>query len=87
MQIIRIAARKDGFRRCGLAHSASPTDYPSDRFSSEVLDQLKAEPMLVVQELDRSDAAPEESKKDDAGKSDKGKKAKSGDQPASSEAA
>ncbi|PWR17639.1 hypothetical protein DKG74_20740 [Zavarzinia aquatilis] len=48
---IRIAARQDGFRRAGLAHTARPADYPLDRFSDEQLDALLDEPMLVVEVL------------------------------------
>lgn len=49
--MIRIISKKDGFRRCGIAHSSKPTDYPDDQFSKKELKRLKAEPMLVVQEL------------------------------------
>lgn len=51
MNKIRITAKKDGFRRCKMAHSAKATDYPGDHFSSDQLEALKAEPMLVVQEI------------------------------------
>lgn len=47
--MISISSKHDGFRRCGIAHSAAPTDYPDDRFTSEELEQLQAEPMLVVE--------------------------------------
>ncbi|MGQ0622763.1 MAG: HI1506-related protein [Panacagrimonas sp.] len=50
--IIRITAKVNGFRRCGVAHSAEPTDYDVVRFSREQLDILKAEQMLVVQEIE-----------------------------------
>ncbi|SPD73810.1 conserved hypothetical protein [uncultured Desulfobacterium sp.] len=49
--MIRIISRKAGFRRCGIAHPESPTDYPNDRFSGQELERLKKEPMLIVQEL------------------------------------
>ncbi len=45
---ISIRAIKDGFRRCGIAHSKNETTYPDDRFSKEELKVLEAEPMLVV---------------------------------------
>lgn len=48
---IRITAKQDGFRRCGIAHPATPTEYPGDQFSKKELEQLKAEPMLVVEEI------------------------------------
>ncbi|MFZ5774030.1 MAG: HI1506-related protein [Thermodesulfobacteriota bacterium] len=49
--MLRITSRKDGFRRCGVAHPATPTEYPADRFTEEEVESLKAEPMLVVEEL------------------------------------
>lgn len=60
-KVIRITAKQNGFRRCGVAHSIEPTDYDLRRFSTEQLDVLKAEAMLVVQEvtLDTEDAAPQ----------------------------
>ncbi len=48
--MIRITAKKDGFRRCGIAHGKEPTDYPDNRFSKGDLEILQAEPMLVVEE-------------------------------------
>lgn len=47
--MIIITAKKDGFRRCGLAHSARPVEYPDEAFSPEQLAELQAEPMLVVE--------------------------------------
>jgi hypothetical protein len=49
--MIRIRSKKDGFRRCGIAHSEKPVDYPDDRFSKKQIAELKAEPMLFVEEL------------------------------------
>lgn len=46
--MIRIAAKQEGFRRCGVAHSAMPTDWPEERFTADELARLLAEPMLVV---------------------------------------
>lgn len=47
--MIRITSKKDGFRRCGVAHSETPTLYEDDRFSAEDLKTLKAERMLIVE--------------------------------------
>ena len=47
--MIKITAKQEGFRRCGVAHSAAPTEYPDDHFSKEDLASLKAESMLVVE--------------------------------------
>ena len=49
--MIRIRSKKDGFRRCGVAHPEDATDYPNDKFSKKELARLKAEPMLFVEEL------------------------------------
>lgn len=48
--MIRIVSKKEGFRRCGVAHSATAAYHEDDRFSKEQLAALKAEPMLIVDE-------------------------------------
>lgn len=45
---ILITAKVNGFRRCGIAHSDTATEYPDDHFTKEQLATLQAEPMLVV---------------------------------------
>lgn len=47
--MIRIKSKKDGFRRCGIAHSKEAVQYPDDRFSAGELAVLRAEPTLVVE--------------------------------------
>jgi hypothetical protein len=47
--MIRIIARNDGFRRCGVAHSVNPTDWLDERFSADELEILLNEPMLMVE--------------------------------------
>ncbi len=47
--IVRIKARRDGFRRCGITHRDVPVDYPVEQFSDEDLERLQAEPMLIVE--------------------------------------
>jgi len=49
--MIRIISKKDGFRRCGVAHPEKPTDYKDGFFSKEDLERLKNEPMLIIQKL------------------------------------
>jgi hypothetical protein len=49
--LIRIKSKIDCFRRCGVAHPAVETAYPDDRFSKEELAALKAEPVLLVEEI------------------------------------
>lgn len=46
--MIRITALDDGFRRAGMAHSATPAEHPDDAFEQE---QLQAEPQLRVEVL------------------------------------
>ena len=59
--MIRITAKRHGFRRCGIAHPGQPTDYADERFSAEELARLEAEPMLLVEHLPgSSDDAPRE---------------------------
>lgn len=56
---LRITARRDGFRRAGMAHAASPVTHAIRTFTAEQLAALKAEPMLVVEEVE----APKPEKK------------------------
>ena len=46
--MIRIASRKEGFRRAGVAHTLLPVNWDDDAFTKEQLDSLKEEPMLIV---------------------------------------
>lgn len=62
--MIRITARREGFRRAGMAHPATPTDYSNDSFTGQQLDQLKAEPMLVVEVIDDKPASKTAARKD-----------------------
>lgn len=50
--MIRITAKREGFRRAGMVHPAAPTEYPDGTFKPEQLALLKAEPMLVVDEVE-----------------------------------
>lgn len=49
---LRITARRDGFRRAGIDHPATPVDHPLTRFSKAQIAQLKNEPALVVVEVE-----------------------------------
>ena len=53
-----IQSRKDGFRRCGVAHSAERTEYPDGHWSDADLAILKAEPQLMVVEVQAAAADP-----------------------------
>lgn len=48
---IQITAKRDGFRRCGMAHSDKTQTYADDRFTSAELQVLEAEDQLVVVRL------------------------------------
>lgn len=43
-----ITSKHEGFRRCGVAHPAAPTEYPDDAFTPEQIAILQAEPMLTI---------------------------------------
>lgn len=43
-----ITAKRDGFRRCGMAHSTEPKIWPAGAFSEEQWQRLGNDPMLVV---------------------------------------
>lgn len=62
-KVIDITAKRDGFRRAGLAHSEKTTTYPLSDFTKEQLKQLQNEPMLVVaiRNADDQQAGPSES--------------------------
>ena len=47
--MICITSKVAGFRRCGIAHPAMPTEYPDKAFSKSSLAELQAEPMLTVE--------------------------------------
>jgi hypothetical protein len=45
---IVITAKRDGFRRAGIAHSSKPTPYADDFFSEEQLKAMLKEPQLTL---------------------------------------
>jgi len=55
--MIRIRSNREGFRRCGIAHSAALEYYLDDHFSKAELEILKAEPMLSVEVVDAGEVA------------------------------
>ncbi len=48
MPEITITAKRDGFRRCGVAHRDAPVTWPDGHFTDEQIAILRAEPSLVV---------------------------------------
>lgn len=60
--MIRITARMNGFRRCGVAHYGV-RDYPDDHWTGDQLAVLEADPMLVIERIeDAPSPAPETGK-------------------------
>lgn len=49
---LRVAAKTEGFRRAGRAWSLAPTDVVASQFTPEQLAALRAEPMLVVADIE-----------------------------------
>lgn len=47
--VIRIAAKREGFRRAGLSHPKAPVEHLPEAFSPEQLEQLLGEPKLRVE--------------------------------------
>jgi hypothetical protein len=45
---IQITAKRDGFRRCGIAHSEKTTTYQDSHFNDHELSILESEPNLIV---------------------------------------
>ena len=48
MPEITITSKRDGFRRCGVAHRDVPVTWPDGSFTDEQIAILPAEPALVV---------------------------------------
>lgn len=67
--MITITSKKEGFRRCGVAHGQTPANYPDDRFTAEELEILQQEPMLVVQQTADQDGEKKTKEKPDKDKS------------------
>lgn len=60
---IQITARRNGFRRLGIAHSANTVTWPDDHFSDGELEILENDPNLIVIRLQD---VPETPRGDDA---------------------
>ncbi|AJO77488.1 HI1506-related protein [Pseudomonas sp. MRSN 12121] len=46
--VVTIISKRNGFRRCGVAHSDQPKDWPEDAFTDKQWDALFAEPQLIL---------------------------------------
>jgi len=49
---LRVSAKTAGFRRAGRAWPSSPVDVPASEFTKDQIAQLKADPELLVAEVD-----------------------------------
>ncbi len=56
-KVLRVSAKRDGYRRCGVEHNGT-VDHPAGIFTAEQVDVLKADPLLVVQEVEEGTAPP-----------------------------
>ncbi len=52
---LKVICRKDGFWRAGRLWTKEPRTVALDSFSKEQVEQLKAEPMLIVEEVSIED--------------------------------
>ncbi len=68
---IKIVSKKSGFRRCGIEHPDQPAIYPDGTFSTGQIKALKAEPMLVVEEIPDEPKAAKPQAEDSADAGDK----------------
>jgi hypothetical protein len=46
--VVTIKAKRNGFRRCGVAHSDKPTTWQQGDFTSEQWEALLKEPQLII---------------------------------------
>ncbi|HYH17506.1 MAG TPA: HI1506-related protein [Azospirillum sp.] len=57
-QHLRIVSKRAGFRRAGISHPDQPVFHRLSDFTAAQEAALKAEPMLIVDEMDPPDAVP-----------------------------
>lgn len=57
---LKVIARRDSFRRCGRVFGGEAVVIPLSDLTEEQVEQLKAEPLLVCQEVDIEPPAAEE---------------------------
>ncbi len=64
--MIFIQSKKDGFRRCGVAHSAAGKEFEDDFFTKEQLEELAADPdiIMVAGDASKTETDPETGKPD-----------------------
>lgn len=52
VKVLRVIAKRDGFRRASMEFGSVPKNLPLDSLSPVVLTALKSDPMLVAYEID-----------------------------------
>lgn len=57
MKMIRVISTKTGFRRAGRAWTGT-TELPASDLTKQQIEQLQAEPLLVVQEFEQAEEKP-----------------------------
>lgn len=70
MGIFITSKKKEGFWRCGVKHSAQGKFFADGFFTKEQVARLKAEPALIVEEMEKAPAAAAE-KEESTGKKEK----------------
>ncbi|MEO0036230.1 MAG: Mu-like prophage FluMu N-terminal domain [Pseudomonadota bacterium] len=56
IRALRITARRDGFRRAGIAHPAGAVEHPLDTLTTAQIAALRAESMLIVEDIAEDEA-------------------------------
>ena len=59
MSKLKVAATRDGWRRAGRAWTKEPQTVDASDFTSEQIEQLKADPNIIVMPARAAPAAPE----------------------------
>jgi hypothetical protein len=67
VKLLQIVAKRNGFRRAGIAHPDTAVLHRFDKFTKEQIEALKNEPQLVVMETEGPDP-DEKPEADDDGK-------------------
>ena len=68
IKALRVASRRPGFRRAGLTHPAQAVLHPLESLTEEQIAQLKAEPLLVVEEVEIEESEKGGAKPEASGK-------------------
>lgn len=61
---VKIVSTRDGFRRCGIAHSKEPTIHRDGKFTAEQIKVLENESMLIVEIIKPEPRSPKKDTKE-----------------------